>query len=369
MHDVWRLEVGELGYRRTVRDGHHGGNKKFDVYLKDVGANYLYGYCAPEYLKPHHKREASGYCVLDNDFARSQFRARPVDSLRVTAAHEFFHAVQFAYDYQEDQWLMEATATWMEERFADGVNDNRQYLKYGQVNRPAGPLDYFDPQGFNQYGNWPFFEYLSSHYGLKTVRQIWTKAAEAPDRRGGGLYSTQAVDAVLARHGGFPEVFTTYAAGNVESGRTYAEGRHWPKAAITRTWTLQQDAATAQHTFTVRHMASRNAVLKPGSSLDGAGWKGRITIDGPVADSQPRAYVVIRRTHGEDIREAIPLDASGHGELTFPFGTQNVHRVALSLVNASTRFDCRQQTTYSCSGDPVDDHDQFDVTVSAVPGS
>ena len=55
--------------------------------------------------------------MLDDDFAAAQFRHRHAGgNLRVTAAHEFFHAVQFAYDYDEDPWLMEATATWMEER-------------------------------------------------------------------------------------------------------------------------------------------------------------------------------------------------------------------------------------------------------------
>ncbi len=41
--------------------------------------------------------------------------------------------MQYAYDAEDDRWLMEATATWMEERLADGANDNRQYLPYGQV--------------------------------------------------------------------------------------------------------------------------------------------------------------------------------------------------------------------------------------------
>ena len=132
---VWRKEVGQMGYRRPVKDGRRGGNGKFDVYLNDVGAKGLFGYCAPEFTKPGFRRLASGYCVLDNDFARSQFGAKPADSLKVTAAHEFFHAVQFAYDYLEDPWLMEATATWIEERYADGVNDNRQYLPAGQLVR------------------------------------------------------------------------------------------------------------------------------------------------------------------------------------------------------------------------------------------
>ena len=165
MKDVWAQEVGRLGYRAPVTDRRRGGNKKFDVYLKDVGSDGYYGYCVPERRKPGDRWIASGYCVLDDDFARRQFGARPGKSLRVTAAHEFFHAVQFAYDYAEDGWMMEATATWVEERVADDVNDNRQYLRYGQLSRPDRPLDLYDRQGFSQYGNWVFFEYLSQRYG------------------------------------------------------------------------------------------------------------------------------------------------------------------------------------------------------------
>ena len=368
MNAVWRLEVDKLGYRRPVRDGHHGGNSLFDVYLKDVGADYLYGYCAPEYLKPGHKREASGYCVLDNDFSRDQFRARPVDSLRVTAAHEFFHAVQFGYDFKEDPWLMEATSTWMEERFADGVNDNRQYLPYGQVARPASPLDYFDPQGFNQYGNWPFFEFLSSRFGNDTVRQIWRNAAEAADGSG-GQYSTQAVSSVLAGHGGFPSVFTRYAAGNLTPGRTYAEGDQWPgaaRAAVENQWTLHADGAHRTTTLAVRHMASKNVVVRPGSELTGAGWLARVTVDGPPAVKQPEAYVVEWMRDGTVKRIAVPLDpTTGAGELTFDFSRDDVDHYSVTFANASTRFACRQGTNYSCRGDALDDHEVFDVRVSA----
>ena len=51
-------------------------------------------------------RRTTSFCVLDNDFARAQFGRAPMDTLRVTAAHEFFHAIQFNYDYREDRWLI-----------------------------------------------------------------------------------------------------------------------------------------------------------------------------------------------------------------------------------------------------------------------
>ena len=62
--------------------------------------------------------------------------------MRVTAAHEFFHAVQFGYDYFEDVWLMEASSAWVEDEIFDDIDDNRQYLAKSPLSSPAAPLDY-----------------------------------------------------------------------------------------------------------------------------------------------------------------------------------------------------------------------------------
>ena len=142
LNQVYNFEVGQLGFRRPVTDARHGGNSKFDVYLKDLPAG-LYGFCAPEYYKPGNRKVASGYCVIDNDFSREEFSGTPLANLKVTLAHEFFHAVQFAYDIKDDPWIYESTAVWMEERFADKVDDNRQYLDIGQVRLSHIPLDTF----------------------------------------------------------------------------------------------------------------------------------------------------------------------------------------------------------------------------------
>jgi len=364
MNQVWRKEVGSLGYRAPVRDGKHGGNNLFDVYLKDVGANGLYGYCAPEYLKPGRTREASGYCVLDNDFDSSQFGgAKPVNSLRVTAAHEFFHAIQFGYDYKEDHWMMEATSTWMEERFADGINDNRQYLPYGQVRLPFDSLDVYAPAGFNQYGNWPFFEYLSSRYGVGIVRQIWNLSGNFPGA--GKEYSTQAISDALRSHGGFTSVYTRFAAANVSPAKSYAEGGAWPSAKINRSWTLARDHRSGGATFAINHMAARDVVMKPDTTLRGDRWHGRVAVDGPGRATSPAAYVVIDRTQGSPIRKQVTLSRSGAGSVTFSFRHATVKRVSITLVNASTRFDCGRNTNLSCHGKPKDNGSSFDVRVSA----
>ena len=364
MKRTWAREVGKLGYRRPVKDGSRGGNDKFDVYLKDVGSEGFYGYCAPERRRPGHKWQASGYCVLDDDFARSQFGARPSHSLRVTAAHEFFHAVQFAYDYGEDRWLMEASATWMEERVADDVNDNRQYLRHGQVSQPGDPLDLFNPQGFDQYGNWVFLEFLSQRYGVGVVRRIWNESTGSWRN-----YSLKAVKAVLPRSTSFRETFRAYAAANTMAGRSYSEGRSWPAPGVAASHTLRPDQRSASGAVRIDHLASRTVVVKPADDLTGRRWTLRLRVDGPARGSSPAAYVLVHKAGGKVARKAVVLDRGGEGQKVFRFESRSVRKATVVLANASTRSDCwEQDTTYSCQGLPRDDGKRFSYALRVRKG-
>ena len=284
MQKVWRVETGRLGYRKPLKDGHRGGNKKFDVYLKDVGSVGLYGYCAAE--TRIQRFLASGYCVLDNDFSTAQFPSSPKKSLKVTAAHEFFHAVQYAYDAEDDRWLLEATATWMEERVADGANDNRQYLPYGQVKDPYSPLDTYGGGALNQYGNWAFFEFLSKKYGTGIVRQIWSKMAA--DKKSPDLYSTQAVVRVLKSKGGFVKNYAEFAAGNTVPGRTYPEGGRWPSATLALDATLTTTArSTGILGGPLNHLTSSSYVLRPDRVAQEAVLEAEGEDRRPAAQDQP----------------------------------------------------------------------------------
>jgi len=130
--EVWGEEVTTRGFRAPKSDASSANDgtspsdptgAKFDVYLAEIGDESLYGYCTtddphwfPEWDGHYTHFDASAYCVVDNDFDASEFPAHtPLENLEVTAAHELFHAVQFAYDYYEDAWFMEATATWAED--------------------------------------------------------------------------------------------------------------------------------------------------------------------------------------------------------------------------------------------------------------
>jgi hypothetical protein len=355
MNKVWKKEVKKYGYRPPVSDGNRGGNGKFDVYLAQIGDAGLYGYCAPERRKPGYQWLASGYCVLDNDFA--EFPLAPMDSAEVTAAHEFFHAIQFGYDFGEDVWMLEATATWMEEHVFDEVNDNRQYLPAGQVFDPTFPLDYFNPSGSQQYGNWPFFEFLSKNYGVGVVKAIWNKAAAfrgAPDH-----YSTQAISSVLKPKGGFAKNYSRFASANLLPGKFYPEGASWPSAQLKGVYTLTKaHRQTGKHGTHTLHMTSASWRVKSSSSLRSSKWHLKVKIDGPAAYRMPAAYVLVAKRKGFD-KIFVKLNGKGNGQVVVPFGRKKVKAVYISLVNASTRFKCGKKYAFSCQGLPIDDGRSF----------
>jgi len=175
MEHVWATEVTSYGYNAPKADN-KGENlpdsntdlPKIDIYLADVGAAGYYGFCAPE----QNRRQSFGFCVLDNDYAPREFghANTPLDNLRVTAAHEFFHDVQFNYDSAEDAWFMEATAAWMEDEVYPTVNDNLQYLKDSPFHYSYQSLDLRDRGYLSTYGSWVFFRFLSERYGRAIVR-------------------------------------------------------------------------------------------------------------------------------------------------------------------------------------------------------
>ncbi|MBW3592641.1 MAG: hypothetical protein KY396_03010, partial [Actinobacteria bacterium] len=231
---VWPTQVTTMGYRAPKSDitsspqngtsSADPDGSQFDVYLTNLGDDGIYGYCttddpnapvAGSFSYPHY--DMSAYCVLDNGY--TEFVASTgntaLENLQVTAAHEFQHAVQFAYDALEDPWVMEATATWIEDELFDAVDDNLQYLPDGPLGKPAIPLDKFTPTCCHVYGDWIFFRFLSEQFGAGTasdptiVRRVWERAdgsAAGPDD-----HSIQAVKNVLAARGSaFTNVFAMF---------------------------------------------------------------------------------------------------------------------------------------------------------------
>ena len=358
--NVWSTEVGTMGYRAPLSDvtsTNHGPDGKLDIYLTNLGPQ-LYGYCTTDDpgLATPGTFTASAYCVVDNNFTEPVFQNHtPIQNLKVTLAHEFFHAVQFAYDIGEDTWLMEGTATWMEDQVYDSINDNRQYLQNSQLKYPWIPLDHSARCCF-QYGSWIWFRFLSETMGPAVIQEIWNRAAAAPG--GPDDYSTQAIRHVLAAHGTtFRKKFASFAVWNKISRQRYSEGKagRYPTPVGSGSFALgARNTSTGWLAVRLKHMSSIYVTFKPGRS-DGPRAHLTVQFDGPRYGFGPEGRLMVFSRSGAVTVKSYKLNRSGDGSLRVGFGRGHVARVVLIEINASTRFTCWQDSQYSCTGSPRDD--------------
>jgi hypothetical protein len=359
----------DAGYRPPARDGRRGGDARPDIYLAQIGNRSLYGYCTTDAARVPDHGSAWAYCVLDNDYARTEFPAHtPIENMQVTAAHEYFHAVQFGYDIGEDPWFMEATATWVEDEVYDRVNDNVNYLPAGPVGHPGLSLD--SSQGGYYYGAWIFFRHLTERFteskaGLPViVRRMWRLADAATDDAT-NLYSMEAVERALTEKGSSAGAqLLTMAAANLHPRRWYDEGALYPSARLNRTFGLTAAAPRKTIRFEQDHLASASYRFEPRSGLAADDWRLRLTVASEIDATHALARILLK---SGGVRTAV-LALSPEGELTanVAFSAARVTAVEVTLVNGSTRYRCNVATGWSCHGRPLDQDVEQVVAVEAV---
>lgn len=392
-NEVWATEVTTMGYRAPKSDVTSVNNgsssvdltgTKFDVYLANLGDDFLYGYCTtddPHFDHGSHYKffDASAYCVVDNDFAEQIFSNHTApQNLQVTAAHEFFHAVQFSYDAFEDQWILEATATWMEDEIYDDVNDNLQYLHSGPLGRPHIPLDRssISQTDFHVYGDWIFFRYLSETFNPGLVRLIWNRAdasgdtdAGGPDGIGPDDYSIQAVARVLSARGGFRSRFADFGWMNrvARVPDVYEEGaaNHYPQSPLTDPAnTLRKSSPSRSKSPKLDHQTNAYYEFKRGTGFS-ATAKLKVILNLPDRSTGSAASVLVYKKNGNISPLTLGITSAGDGTFKVPFGS-GVAKVVVILTNASTRYvgsSCFSfATPFACGGaTPRDDNKTYEL--------
>lgn len=345
-----------------------------DIYLADTGAQHEYGYCSVDAIQgatgtqlvnpPSGNRgDVPAFCVLDDDFSAGQFggRSTPLAALEVTVAHEFFHAVQFSYDFFEDHWFMESTAVWAEKALYPDINDNLQYLPYSQLRTPGTSMD--DDQGnggFLHYGDWIFIRYLTEHIPAMTgplpnlVLQMWQNSDTTT---GPGMYSIQAIaNAVQSRGYDFNRVFAQYADALHHPANSWTEGaaNGYPTAPVGGHVTLRPNRRGASGSVRIDHLASATVKVIP-QRLASRRFKLRVGVQMGPRRIGSAAVVSVFYRNGTIATRTLRLSPNGSGQAIASFSSRKVRFVELTLANASRRYHCWTRTPYSCSGTPLDD--------------
>jgi hypothetical protein len=376
VHDTYR----KAGYREPRPDDGLGGDDRIDIYLAEIGSRGAYGYCTTDQDNPGPSQpqvyDRWAYCVLDNDYAG--FPNTPLENIQVTAAHEYFHATQYAYDAFEDPWFLEATATWAEDEVYDEVDDNVQYLKPSPLTAPFLPLDYFISAGnfanFH-YGTWSFFRFLTEKYrarkgGMPVLMLDLMKkvdgSASGPDQ-----YSWQAVQSVLAKKGTTAaKQFLAFSVANRDPRKNYDEGKanKYPVGPLAGSVKLtKKKSRTNQATVRTEHLSSATYRITP-RRLAHKKTKLKVTLDMAPRKRGSMAAVTVFPTRGKTKTSIVRLDGQGDGSAKVAFSSTKVRYVEVTLANTSGRFTkCFEQyTPFSCYGLPKDDRQRQKISARVV---
>jgi len=185
LDSVWSKEILEMGYDAPPSDETEGGDCLLDVYLADTGTSGLYGFTQID----EGDTAAMVYMFFDNDFlpiwsdGNNTIACFPTNrnpggsqegAMKVAAAHEFFHTVQFQITEDRDLngWWMEASATWMEDYVYPEVNDYINYIDYWFENQDW-PLDTY--ADLFPYGTAVWVKHMTEKYGSGFVYDVWGK--------------------------------------------------------------------------------------------------------------------------------------------------------------------------------------------------
>lgn len=222
---AWKLEVDTLHYDAPPTDGGQGGGGEYDVYISDLGTDLFGQTSFDTNVGLVDGQRYSTYIDVDNDFLG--FRTPGIDGLKITAAHEFFHAIQVgSYGYWgTDRWFMELTAVWMEHNGFASIHDYWYDLpQYFQ--RFAG-LPFNTPQ-FGGYERSIWAHYLTKRFGRDIVKDIWNGMKLTPVLSSMAAVFTGYGSTLQAEYALFSD-WNYYTADRADAARYYDDGKNYPR--------------------------------------------------------------------------------------------------------------------------------------------
>ncbi len=243
MADAFDLSYNEyhniIGYLTPPGDDTEGGGTDiYDIYIKNLQGTGALGYTSPEGASndnPTYPTRRISYIVMHKNLNVAQRTS--------TSAHEYTHAVQFAYYYDS---YYDTTRAWMENHamydeevvFPDdndwdgyvGSRQNRPYLALWTFESPS-----FPDSGLFPYGNviWAFFlrEYIAG-YDEQFMLDLTDRMGQYTAPGDGGYYRQALDETILDYSSGAYytatayNIFTNwnYLVASLYDGTTYDEG-------------------------------------------------------------------------------------------------------------------------------------------------
>ncbi len=197
---VWQVEIEEMGFNPPP-DMDGKPVQAYHVYFTNFALYGLTSFDLNADIPSLPGQNYTSYLELHINYKSSQFATHGLEALKVTAAHEFHHAIQIGYQFRwdynngfpqyPDLFFLEMTSTFMEDYVYDSINDYVQYVNRFIPNVQAKAFN--DADGNTEYANALYLKMLVKQYGIKILRQIWEEIVRHQAR--------SALDITLQKYG------------------------------------------------------------------------------------------------------------------------------------------------------------------------
>ncbi|MCX6153925.1 MAG: DUF6055 domain-containing protein [Candidatus Kapabacteria bacterium] len=227
---AYSLEVNQLGFMSPVGDSGLGGSEAYDIYITNIRGPYGLTYIDdfPILQNNRYRKCYSSFIVVDKSYLeidtiifnrdtlingkdtsvkdstiKNHYYSTGMEGLKITAAHEFFHALQFRMGVIPNNdtsqhffqpyfsGFLEMTATWMEYRSYPDVKD---YINYLHVIFEQNDLHLFSGDRSDLYCWSIFFQYTHKLYGDSFFKRIFDLFADS-------ITPYSAMDIAFREHG------------------------------------------------------------------------------------------------------------------------------------------------------------------------
>lgn len=268
------------------------GNR-VDIKLLDLGDSGIYGLCAPDGEGTNSvTAQDSAFCALDNNFSYSKFQTTPTRSLDVTAAHEFFHAIQFGYSTAQPSWFGEGSAVWMEDEVYNDINDYLQYVANSPIRQPRTPFT--SSANYHNYGDFSLFKFLQGWLGDNdSTKKIWT--AVKGDQHANAI---GAISKTIAADGkGVPSAWAYFGQWNTLPSGSYPERASYRPAGFWKKTSLSSSARSRSFSTGLSALANAPVQISLAHNL-GSSTHVSFKVSGPSYAAGGRGRLQVRRTNG-----------------------------------------------------------------------
>ena len=322
---TWRTEIDNLHYMTPPSDGVSGGDSRYDIYFEEMG---YYGYTQPEGAGPNPWNDRISFISIHRNFIGFPPNTDPdgdqLGAAKVTIAHEFYHAVQFAYDYGEELWWMEAGSTWMEDVVFDVVNDNYNYLSTFF----SSPQTALTDNTFHVYSSFIWPKFLEERFADTTLaKRIWEACR----------YTTayNAINDSLSLVGyNFDSALAEFTTWNFVTS-TRNDGHHYGEAGFYPAMTMAESQSAypvAMHIVSAAPQGYGSAYIR----FSPAGYKDRLRISFDGSDGvEWAAYIIKSSSLNTHTFEKLVMNPSGWTAVANIDSFQNYYSVTLVAANIS----------------------------------